>query len=185
MDTKTVLKIISLPISKLPERHSRYRVHPVDDGTVQGPSFNRETENANQPFQATDGAAPLHRLRRQQFDGRPVQPSNSEVSSLRQVMRFAARFNAVQPPEALISVYRHMNGADPKLVAKRLVADRFWKYVEVPVILHTLLRGYRAWKRRVAERRELMQLADRELADIGISRSEIDRVVSQEIAELR
>jgi len=45
-------------------------------------------------------------------------------------MRFAARFNAVQPPEALISVYRHMNGADPKLVAKRLVADRFWKYVE-------------------------------------------------------
>ena len=130
MDTKTVLKIISLPISKLPERHSRYRVHPVDDGTVHGPSFNRETENANQPFQATDGAAPLHRLRRQQFDGRPVQPSNSEVSSLRQVMRFAARFNAVQPPEALISVYRHMNGADPKLVAKRLVADRFWKYLE-------------------------------------------------------
>ena len=26
MDTKTVLKIISLPISKLPERRSRYRV---------------------------------------------------------------------------------------------------------------------------------------------------------------
>jgi hypothetical protein len=51
-------------------------------------------------------------------------------SSLRQVMRFAAGFNAVQPPEALISVYRHMNGVDPKLVAKRLVADRFWKYVE-------------------------------------------------------
>ena len=51
-------------------------------------------------------------------------------SSLRQVMRFAARFNAIQPPEALISVFRHMNGHDPKLVAKRLVADRFWKYVE-------------------------------------------------------
>jgi uncharacterized protein YjiS (DUF1127 family) len=30
-----------------------------------------------------------------------------------------------------------------------------------------------------------MQLTDRALADIGISRSEIDRVVSQEIAELR
>jgi uncharacterized protein YjiS (DUF1127 family) len=30
-----------------------------------------------------------------------------------------------------------------------------------------------------------MQLTDRELADIGISRSEIDRVVSQEIAKLR
>jgi hypothetical protein len=36
MDTKTVLKIISLPISKLPERHSRYRVHPVDDGKSMG-----------------------------------------------------------------------------------------------------------------------------------------------------
>jgi uncharacterized protein YjiS (DUF1127 family) len=53
------------------------------------------------------------------------------------------------------------------------------------VILHTLFRRHRAWKRRVAERRELMQLTDRALADIGISRSEIDRVVSQEIAELR
>jgi uncharacterized protein YjiS (DUF1127 family) len=30
-----------------------------------------------------------------------------------------------------------------------------------------------------------MQLTYRELADIGISRSEIDRVVSQDIAELR
>jgi hypothetical protein len=51
-------------------------------------------------------------------------------SSPRQVMRFAARFNADQPPEAEIAVYRHMNGHDPKLVAKRAVADRFWKYVE-------------------------------------------------------
>jgi hypothetical protein len=51
-------------------------------------------------------------------------------SSLRQVMRFAARFNAVQPPEAEINVYRHMNGHDPKLVAKRLVGNRFWKHVE-------------------------------------------------------
>ena len=46
MDTKTLLKITSLPISRLPERHGRYWVHPVDDGTVHGPSFNRETENA-------------------------------------------------------------------------------------------------------------------------------------------
>jgi len=53
------------------------------------------------------------------------------------------------------------------------------------VILHTLFRRYRAWKRRVAERREVMQLTDRELADIGISRSGIVRVVSQDIAELR
>ena len=51
------------------------------------------------------------------------------------------------------------------------------------MILHTLFRRHRAC--RVAERRELMQLTYRELADIGISRSEIDRVVSQEIAELR
>jgi uncharacterized protein YjiS (DUF1127 family) len=48
-----------------------------------------------------------------------------------------------------------------------------------------LFRRYRAWKRCEAERRELMQLTDRDLADIGISRSEIDLVVSQEIAEMR
>jgi hypothetical protein len=53
-------------------------------------------------------------------------------SSLRQVMRAAAAFNANQPPEAEISVFRHVNGHDPKLVAKRLVTDRFWKYVEKP-----------------------------------------------------
>ena len=51
-------------------------------------------------------------------------------SSLRQVMRFAVRFNAAQPPEAVITVYRHTNGDDPRLIAKRSVADRFWKYVE-------------------------------------------------------
>ena len=33
-------------------------------------------------------------------------------------------------------------------------------------------------------RRELMHLTDRELQDIGMSRSDIERVVSQEIAEL-
>jgi hypothetical protein len=37
---------------------------------------------------------------------------------------------ALTPLEALIRVFRHMNGHDPKLVAKRLVADRFWKYAE-------------------------------------------------------
>ena len=41
------------------------------------------------------------------------------------------------------------------------------------MILHTLLHGYRAWKRREAMRRELMQLTDRELADIGICRPEM------------
>jgi hypothetical protein len=49
-------------------------------------------------------------------------------SSLRQVMRSAARFNNDQPPEAEISVYRH-NGGDPKLVAKRQVARRYWRYL--------------------------------------------------------
>jgi uncharacterized protein YjiS (DUF1127 family) len=51
------------------------------------------------------------------------------------------------------------------------------------MILHRLFRGYQAWKRREAMRRELMQLTDRELADIGISRSEIERVISQETAD--
>jgi hypothetical protein len=51
-------------------------------------------------------------------------------SSLRQVMRFAARFHADQPPEAEINVYRHANGHDPKLVAKRLVAERYWRYLD-------------------------------------------------------
>jgi hypothetical protein len=50
-------------------------------------------------------------------------------SSLRQVMRFAARFNANQPPEAEINVYRHTNGKDPQLVARRSVSNRYWKYV--------------------------------------------------------
>jgi uncharacterized protein YdiU (UPF0061 family) len=48
-------------------------------------------------------------------------------SSLRQVMRFAARFNN-EAPEAEIKVFRHMNGHDPKLVARRLVTQRFWHY---------------------------------------------------------
>ena len=47
-------------------------------------------------------------------------------SSPRQVMRFAARISADHAPAAEINVYRHMNGHDPMLVAKRLVADRFW-----------------------------------------------------------
>jgi hypothetical protein len=49
-------------------------------------------------------------------------------SSLRQVMRSAARFNNDQPPEAEISVYQH-NGGDPRLVAKRQVAERYWRYL--------------------------------------------------------
>jgi uncharacterized protein YjiS (DUF1127 family) len=48
----------------------------------------------------------------------------------------------------------------------------------------SIVRHYRAWKRREAMRRELLHLIDRELKDIGIIHSDIERVVSQEIAEL-
>ena len=51
-------------------------------------------------------------------------------------------------------------------------------------MIKTLLRRYRAWKRRDETRRALRQLTDRELADISISRLDIDRIVSQEPAEL-
>jgi hypothetical protein len=50
-------------------------------------------------------------------------------SSLRQVMRFAARFNNTAP-DAEIYVFRHVNGHDPKLVARRMVTQRFWRYTE-------------------------------------------------------
>jgi uncharacterized protein YjiS (DUF1127 family) len=39
---------------------------------------------------------------------------------------------------------------------------------------------YKVWKRYETVRRELSQLTDRELADIGISRSDIDRIASWE-----
>ena len=48
----------------------------------------------------------------------------------------------------------------------------------------SIVRHYRACERREAMRRELLHLTDRELQDIGMSRSDIERVVSQEIAEL-
>jgi uncharacterized protein YjiS (DUF1127 family) len=46
-------------------------------------------------------------------------------------------------------------------------------------MLSSIIIRYRAWKRREAMRRELLHLTDRELQDIGISRSDIDRVISQ------
>jgi hypothetical protein len=61
----------------------------------------------------------------------PEMPSTKAVrsSSLRQVMRFAARFNN-EAPGAEINVFRHVNGHDPKLVARRRVIQRFWRYTE-------------------------------------------------------
>jgi len=44
----------------------------------------------------------------------------------------------------------------------------------------SIVRLYHAWKRHEAVRRELSQLTDRELADIGITRSDIERIASEE-----
>jgi uncharacterized protein YjiS (DUF1127 family) len=52
-------------------------------------------------------------------------------------------------------------------------------------MLGSIIHRYRAWQKRDAMRRELHQLTDRELADIGISRCDIDRLISQDTAEER
>jgi uncharacterized protein YjiS (DUF1127 family) len=46
-------------------------------------------------------------------------------------------------------------------------------------MLASIARRYLAWREQVEMRRELSNLNDRELADIGISRSDIPRIVSQ------
>ena len=46
----------------------------------------------------------------------------------------------------------------------------------------SIARLYHAWKRHETARRELSHLSDRELADIGITRSDIDRIASQDDA---
>jgi uncharacterized protein YjiS (DUF1127 family) len=43
-------------------------------------------------------------------------------------------------------------------------------------MLSHLVRIFRAWRRYEASLRELSRLGDRELADIGISRSDIPRI---------
>ena len=43
----------------------------------------------------------------------------------------------------------------------------------------SIARRYLAWRQQVEMRRELYYLADRDLADMGISRSDILQVVSQ------
>ncbi len=47
-------------------------------------------------------------------------------------------------------------------------------------MLTSITRLYQAWKRHEAARRELSHLSDRELADIGITRSDIDRIAGEE-----
>lgn len=44
----------------------------------------------------------------------------------------------------------------------------------------SIARLYQAWKRHETVRRELSHLTDRELAHIGITRSDIDRIASAE-----
>jgi uncharacterized protein YjiS (DUF1127 family) len=46
-------------------------------------------------------------------------------------------------------------------------------------MLASIARRYLAWRDQVDMRRELSNLTDRELADIGISRSDIPQIVSQ------
>ena len=47
------------------------------------------------------------------------------------------------------------------------------------MLLANLVRLYRRWRRYDASLRELSRLGDRELADIGISRSEITHIAWQ------
>lgn len=42
----------------------------------------------------------------------------------------------------------------------------------------SIVRVFQAWKRYGAVTRELSHLSDRELSDIGITRSDIDRIAS-------
>ena len=42
----------------------------------------------------------------------------------------------------------------------------------------SIARLFQTWKRHEAVMRELSHLSDRELADIGITRSDIDRIAS-------
>jgi uncharacterized protein YjiS (DUF1127 family) len=47
-------------------------------------------------------------------------------------------------------------------------------------MLTSIARLYQAWRRHEEVRRELSHLTDRELADIGITRSDIERIASEE-----
>jgi uncharacterized protein YjiS (DUF1127 family) len=52
--------------------------------------------------------------------------------------------------------------------------------MEMTMSITSIIRLYQAWRRHEAARRELSQLTDRELADIGITRSDIERIASEE-----
>ena len=48
-------------------------------------------------------------------------------------------------------------------------------------MLTSIARLYQAWRRHENVRRELSSLSDRELADIGITRSDIERIAADDI----
>ena len=48
------------------------------------------------------------------------------------------------------------------------------------IMFTSIVRRYQAWRRYETVRRELSHLTDRKLADIGISRSDIERIASGE-----
>lgn len=49
-------------------------------------------------------------------------------------------------------------------------------------MIYKFIKRYESWSQRKKIRAELESLSDRELADIGIKRFDIDRVIREEIA---
>ena len=62
----------------------------------------------------------------------------------------------------------------------RFRRDRITAGERFKTMLTSIARLYQAWRRHETVRRELSHLTDRELADIGITRSDIDRIATQE-----
>jgi uncharacterized protein YjiS (DUF1127 family) len=52
--------------------------------------------------------------------------------------------------------------------------------IAIPALITSIVRRYQAWRRYETVRRELSHLTDRELTDIGITRSDIERIASGE-----
>jgi hypothetical protein len=50
-----------------------------------------------------------------------------QSGSLRQVKRYAAKFNSFEQQEREIEVFQHEEGHEPKRVASRRLKDRYWK----------------------------------------------------------
>jgi uncharacterized protein YjiS (DUF1127 family) len=68
----------------------------------------------------------------------------------------------------------------PYIFTEILALSEICRGKEADQMLSSLARILSAWKRSEAVRRELSHLSDRELADIGITRSDIDRIVHED-----